>query len=65
MWIRIADELPEAIEDEDGNVNCVLVYKKDGFECGSDTQVANTVWVRKHADWCTHWQPLPEPPEVA
>ena len=62
-WIGTQDRLPEVIEYPDGSVNCVLVYKKDGWECGSDIQVSNTVWLNKNKNWATHWMPLPEPPQ--
>lgn len=61
-WISTKERLPKVIEAEDGSVNSVLVYKKDGWECGSDIQVSNTVWLRKNRNWATHWMPLPEPP---
>ena len=67
-WIPVKECLPKVIEDVDGGVNCVLVYQKDGFECGSDIQVSNTVWLNKQhpmgSAGITHWMPLPEPPVV-
>ena len=64
-WVSIKDRLPEVIENENGRVNCVLVYKKDGFDGGSDIQVWNTVSFYKHYLECTftHWMPLPKPPK--
>lgn len=64
-WISVDKRLPEITESEDGSVNCVLVYKKGGWECGSDFQVSNTVYVNKHSKWITHWMSLPDPPEVS
>jgi hypothetical protein len=65
-WISTKKRLPKVIEAADGSVNCVLVYQKDGFECGSDIQVANTIWLKKHrsrdSKGITHWMPLPEVP---
>lgn len=61
-WRRCSKELPKTITAKDGSVNSVLVYKKNGFECGSDIQVSNTVFLRKHRKWVTHWMPLPDPP---
>lgn len=55
-------ELPKIITAKDGSVNSVLVYKKDGFECSSDIQVCNTVFLRKNRKWATHWMHLPEVP---
>jgi hypothetical protein len=63
-WRLCSKELPKVITEKDGSVNSVLVYKKNGFECGSDIQVSNTVFLRKHPKWVTHWMPLPEPPNV-
>ena len=62
-WIRIKDELPEVVIDKKGDCNCVLIYKKDGFECGSDFQVWNTQYLDLNPHRITHWMPLPEPPE--
>ena len=62
-WIRVKDRLPEVIFDNTGAVNCVLVYGKDHFECGSDIQVSNTAYLNKHTKGITHWMPLPEPPK--
>ena len=61
-WRRCSKELPKVIKLSDGSVNSVLVYKKNGFVCGSDIQVSNTIYLRKHPKWVTHWMPLPEPP---
>jgi hypothetical protein len=61
-WRLCSKELPKVITEKDGSVNSVLVYKKNGFACGSDIQVSNTVFLRKHPKWVTHWMPLPEPP---
>lgn len=63
-WVAIKRRLPKVVYYPDGSVNCVLVYGKGNFVCGSDIQVANTVWTRKAGRKCiTHWMPLPEPPE--
>jgi len=68
-WIPVSEGLPEVVEEVDGSVNCVLAYHKDGWECGSDIQVVNTVWLNKQhplgSKGITHWMPLPEPPMVA
>ena len=63
-WRLCSKELPKVITEKDGSVNSVLVYKKNGFECGSDIQVSNTVFLRKNRKWVTHWMPLPEPPNI-
>lgn len=62
-WISVEEKLPEIIIDENETCNCVLIYKKDGFECGSDFQVWNTKYLNINPSAITHWMPLPEPPE--
>ncbi|KKL76311.1 hypothetical protein LCGC14_2046140 [marine sediment metagenome] len=63
-WIKVDDGLPEVIVSPDGSVNSVLVYKKGGWECGSDFQVSNTVYVNTYPQAQTHWMPV-TPPEEA
>ena len=62
-WISVKDQLPEIKHEEDGGVNMVLVYKKDGFECSGDIQIWNTLYLHNHECSFTHWMPLPEPPK--
>lgn len=62
-WQKVEDELPEVITAKDGSTNSVLIYKKNGFESGSNIQVTNTVFLLAHKKWVTHWMPLPEPPK--
>ena len=53
-WISIKDRLPTW---QDGKV---LVFTKYGFSICERT--VNSRWQGKHANWITHWMPLPEPP---
>jgi hypothetical protein len=65
-WISVKDRLPEVILYEGGKSwNCVLVYGKDNFDCGSDIQVVSVPWLlgKGSMDGITHWMPLPEPPK--
>ncbi len=64
-WISVEDKLPEVIIDKNGRCNCVLIYKKDGFDCGSDFQVWNTEYFNINPFEITHWMPLPDPPKEA
>jgi hypothetical protein len=62
-WIECKRRLPEVVTYPDESVNSVLVYQKDGWECGSDFQVVSTPWLNgKYAKGITHWMPLPNPP---
>ena len=61
--ISIEERLPEVIIDENGVCNCVLIYKKDGFDAGSDYQVWNTKYLNINPFRITHWSPLPERPK--
>ncbi len=63
-WIKIKDRKPEIIEHGDGSCNSVLVYHKNGFECGSDIQIWNTVYIHNNECPFTHWMHLPAPPEI-
>ena len=56
-WISIEDELPKVIIDENGACNCVLIYRKDGFDAGSDFQVWNTEYLNINSHFITHWMP--------
>ncbi len=62
QWIPVSERLPEIINEPDGGVNSVLIYAKDGYECGSDFQTANAAWVNGPYAHCSHWMPLPAPP---
>jgi hypothetical protein len=62
-WVKCSERLPETVWNEDGSVNSVLIYHKNGFECGEDIQVSNTVCARDPLKWGhTHWMKLPDPP---
>ena len=54
-WISVEERLPTW---EDGKV---LVFTKYGFSICERT--VNSRWQGKHANWITHWMPLPEPPK--
>lgn len=54
-WISVEERLPTW---EDGKV---LVFTKYGFSVCERT--VNGRWQGKHANWITHWMPLPEPPK--
>jgi hypothetical protein len=64
-WVSVKERLPEVVTAPDGSCDCVLVYAKDGFECGSDIQVVATAWAVANKNWerFTHWMPLPSPPK--
>jgi hypothetical protein len=53
-WISVEDRLPTW---QDGKV---LVFTKYGFSICERT--VNSRWQGKHANWITHWMPLPELP---
>lgn len=53
-WISVKDRLPTW---QDGKV---LVFTKYGFSICERT--INSRWQGKHANWITHWLPLPTPP---
>ena len=57
-WISVKERIPDW---KDGQV---LVFTKYGFSICERT--VNGRWQGKHANWITHWQPLPaEPDEVS
>ncbi len=62
-WISLKDRLPKIEHEKDGGVNCVLIYRKDGFDSGLDIQIWNTVYLHNHNCAFTHWMPLPKPPK--
>ena len=53
-WISVKERLPHW---SDGKV---LVFTKYGFSICERT--VNSRWQGQHANWITHWMPLPEPP---
>ena len=58
-WISVKDRLPK-------NDNRVLVYMHENrlsYTKIDTDRLVNGEWVR-WSDTVTHWQPLPEPPEV-
>lgn len=54
-WIPVTERLPDW---RDGKV---LVSTKYGFSICERT--VNGRWKGQHANWITHWMPLPEPPK--
>ena len=54
-WISVDDRIPTW---QDG---AVLVFTKYGFSICERT--TSNRWQGKHANWITHWMPLPEPPK--
>lgn len=54
-WIPVAERIPDW---KDGKV---LVFTKYGFSICERT--VNGRWQGQHANWITHWMPLPEPPK--
>ena len=54
-WIPVSERLPDW---RDGKV---LVSTKYGFSICERT--VNGRWKGQHANWITHWMPLPEPPK--
>lgn len=54
-WIPVTERLPDW---RDGKV---LVFTKYGFSLCERT--VNGRWKGQHANWITHWMPLPEPPK--
>ena len=62
-WISVKDRLPEIIYGDDGGVNMVMVYLKNGFDGSGDIQIWNTVYLHNNKCNFTHWTPLPEPPK--
>jgi len=63
-WIDVKERLPKIVKYGDDSINCVLVYQKDGFECGSDIQVWNTMYLHNNKCKFTHWMPLPQAPVI-
>ena len=55
QWIPVSERLPDW---RDGKV---LVSTKYGFSICERT--VNGRWKGQHANWITHWMPLPEPPK--
>ena len=53
-WIPVSERLPS------WNDGKVLVFTKYGFSICERT--VNGRWKGQHANWITHWMPLPEPP---
>lgn len=53
-WISVEDRLPDW---RDGKV---LVFTQYGFSICERT--TSNRWQGKHANWITHWMPLPAPP---
>lgn len=53
-WVSVEDRLPTW---QDGKV---LVFTKYGFSVCERT--TSNRWQGKHANWITHWMPLPTPP---
>ncbi len=62
-WISIEERLPEFIKHDNGSVNCVLIYQKEGVECIASMQVWDAVYAHNNKRGFTHWMTLPEPPE--
>jgi hypothetical protein len=62
-WVSVKERPPVVERADDGSVNCILIYAKGQFECGSDIQIWNAVYCRLHPEMYTHWRPLPEPPK--
>lgn len=54
-WIPVTERIPDW---KDGKV---LVSTKYGFSICERT--VNGRWKGQHANWITHWMPLPEPPK--
>ena len=54
-WIPVTERLP------DWRNGKVLVFTKYGFSICERT--VNGKWKGLHANWITHWMPLPEPPK--
>ena len=54
-WIPVTERLPDW---RDGKV---LVFTSYGFSICERT--VNGRWKGQHANWVTHWMPLPEPPK--
>lgn len=54
-WIPVTERLPNW---RDGKV---FVFTKYGFSICERT--VNGRWKGQHANWITHWMPLPEPPK--
>lgn len=54
-WIPVSERLPDW---RDGKV---LVFTKYGFSICERT--VNSRWKGTHANWITHWMPLPNPPK--
>ena len=54
-WIPVSERLPDW---RDGKV---LVFTTYGISICERT--LNSRWKGQHANWITHWMPLPEPPE--
>lgn len=54
-WIPVTERLPGW---RDGKV---LVFTRYGFSICERT--VNGRWQGLHANWITHWMPLPEPPK--
>lgn len=55
-WINVEERLPHW---SDGKV---LVFTKYGFSICERT--VNSRWQGQHANWITHWMPLPEAPKM-
>ena len=55
QWIPVTERLP------DWRNGKVLVFTKYGFSICERT--VNGRWKGQHANWITHWMPLPEPPK--
>lgn len=54
-WIPVSERLPS------WNDGKVLVFTKYGFSICERT--VNGRWKGQHANWITHWMPLPEAPK--
>jgi hypothetical protein len=54
-WVPVSERLPDW---KDGKV---LVFTKYGLSICERT--VNGRWKGQHANWITHWMPLPEPPK--
>ncbi len=54
-WIPVSERLPDWRDEK------VLVFTKYGFSICERT--VNGRWKGQHANWISHWMPLPEPPK--
>lgn len=65
-WIPVSERLPDSFPFmtywTDGEMDCFYGYEADGY---TDKEHMENIFAKDIGIVCTHWQPLPSPPDSA